>query len=100
MLDLIQFFMSIAGVSIPLGLMLIMAGRVRFRNELDTLVRITSAFGITIAAFWLVGHGLFASPSLLGIIGWGWDNIDHYASNLVDGLNLRTIFLFAVPPYW
>ncbi|MCV6548175.1 MAG: hypothetical protein OIF56_13005 [Cohaesibacter sp.] len=97
MLELIQFFMSIVGIAIPLGLLLIMAGRVRYRNELDTLVRITSAFGITIAAFWLIGHSLFASPSFAGVIGWNWGGIDTYASNLTDSLNLRTVFLFTIP---
>ncbi len=97
MLELIQFFMSIAGIAVPLGLLLIMAGRVRYRNELDTLVRITSAFGITIAAFWLIGHSLYSSPSLWGFVGWNWGAIDHYSNSMTNGLNLRTIFLFAIP---
>ncbi|MCT4656902.1 MAG: ammonium transporter [Cohaesibacter sp.] len=97
MLDLLQFFMSITGIAIPLGLLLIMAGRVRYRNELDTLVRIISAFGITIAAFWLIGHSLFASPSLWGVIGLGWGAFGEAGEHITTSDSLRTIFLFVLP---
>lgn len=97
MLEMLRFFMSMTGMAIPLGLLLMMAGRVRYRNELDTLVRVTSAFGITIAFYWLTGYSLSTSPSFHGLFGtgnWAFGRDEMLGG---DATNLQTIFLFSVP---
>ena len=52
MLEFARMFMSIAGLGLPLGLIMVLSGRVKYRNELDTFMRMVSAYCISIIAYW------------------------------------------------
>ena len=97
MQELAQLLMSVAGFGVPLGIMLLMAGRVKIRNEMDTLIRVISAFCVTMVCYWIVGQGLFHGDSVQGLFGLGWSAFSQ--TSLVGEVgDLRTIFLFSVPP--
>ncbi len=98
MLELAQFLTSLAGIGIPLGVLLLMSGRVKLKNELDTIVRIVSAFCIAIACYWLAGYSLSSTPSYYGLFGhgpWLFGRDDLMLDNASD---LRTLFLYSIPP--
>ena len=96
MLELAQLLMSLTGLGLPLGIMLLVAGRVKFRNELDTLTRCLSAFFLSVACYWLIGSGLYQGPSLSGLVGLRLGGLGG-GTSVLQAEDLRTIFLFVVP---
>ena len=97
MLELAQLLMTIAGLGLPMGILLLMSGRVKSRNELDTLTRIMTAFCISMVCFWLVGYGFFEGESYLGFVGSDLLLLDQERLfNEAD--DLRTVYLFSIPP--
>ena len=97
MLELAQLLMTIAGLGLPMGVMLLLSGRVKSRNELDTVTRIMTAFCLSLVCFWMFGYGLFEGKSYLGFVGTGFLMLDQV--ELFNGAeDLRTIYLFSIPP--
>ena len=97
MLQLAHFFTSLASITLPLGLLLLVSGRVKFKNELDVVVRVVAAFCIAMASYWVIGYSLSSTPSFWGVVGagdWVFDraNLDAKASDL------RVVCLFSLPP--
>lgn len=97
MLELAQFFTSLAGVALPLGILLVISGRVKLKNELDAIVRVLAAFCIAMACYWIIGYSLSTTPTHFGLFGSGNWFFGRDAM-LGDASNLRTIFLFSLPP--
>lgn len=97
MLEMAQFFTSLAGVALPLGILLVISGRVKLKNELDVIVRVLAAFCIAMACYWLVGYSLSTVPTHFGLFGSGNWLFDRSAL-VRDASNLRVIFLFSLPP--
>lgn len=96
MLELAQLLMSLAGFGLPLGIMLLMSGRVKIRNELDTLTRAICAFIVAFCCYWLIGHGLFTGSTLGGFIGLG-SSLNDQQDAFNSPENLRNTFLFSIP---
>ncbi|WP_316859419.1 hypothetical protein [uncultured Cohaesibacter sp.] len=97
MLDLARLLMSVAGLFIPAGLVMLMSGRVKYRNELDTNVRILTAFSLSLICYWLVGYGLLNGDTFHGFVGWNGSIIGR--SDLLSGeADLRVVSLFTIPP--
>lgn len=97
MLEMAQFFTSLAGIAIPLGILLIISGRVKLKNELDVVVRVLGAFCIAMACYWVIGYSLSTVPSQSGLFGTGKWFFDR-KTMIDDASNLRIIFLFSLPP--
>lgn len=97
MLELAQLLMTIAGLGLPMGVLLLMSGRVKSRNELDTLTRIMTAFCLSMVCFWLVGYGFFEGESYLGFVGTGLFLLNQ-GELFNEAEDLRTIYLFSIPP--
>ncbi|TLP45687.1 hypothetical protein FDK21_13195 [Cohaesibacter sp. CAU 1516] len=97
MLELAQLLMTIAGLGLPMGVLLLLSGRVKSRNELDTVTRIMTAFCLSLVCFWMFGYGLFEGESYLGFVGSGFLLLDQM--ELFNGAeDLRTVYLFSIPP--
>ena len=97
MLELVQFFMAIAGMAIPIGLTLTIAGRIRAKNEFDILIRVMTAFGLTTAMYWLIGYHLSTAEGLDGLFHLGSVAFERQDLKDSPGSDLRTIFLLSVP---
>ena len=94
MLELAQLLISVAGFGVPMGIMLLMAGRVRVRNEFDTLARSVAAFCIAMVCYWLVGRGLIESSSLFGFLGYGEGMLGFSDRGItVDDLHFTALFV-------
>ncbi|SNY92012.1 Ammonia channel protein AmtB [Cohaesibacter sp. ES.047] len=72
MLELAQFLMSMTGFGLPLGILLLMSGRVKARNELDTITRVVAGFCIGLVCYWLIGYSLISGRSVAGLFGLGF----------------------------
>ena len=96
MLELAQLLVTIAGLGLPTGILLLMSGRVKSRNELDTLTRIITAFCVSLVCFWLIGHGLFEGESYFGFVGTNLLAIKE-AEHFNGPEDLRLIYLFSIP---
>lgn len=97
MLEFARMFMSIAGLGLPLGLIMVLSGRVKYRNELDTFMRMVSAYCISIIAYWVVGYGLYSGETINGLIGMTKGFMQR--KDLLQGeQDLHLLVLFSVPP--
>nr|WP_321458253.1 hypothetical protein [uncultured Cohaesibacter sp.] len=92
-----QLLMSIAGLGLPMGLIMVMSGRVRYRNELDTFMRMIAAFCISVIAYWAVGYGLYSGDTIDGFVGLT-KGFFHRSDLMLGETDLRRLILFSVPP--
>ncbi|WP_319530903.1 hypothetical protein [uncultured Cohaesibacter sp.] len=96
MLELAHFLLSMTGFGLPLGILLLMAGRVKVRNELDTITRVVAGFCIGLVCYWLIGYSLFRGESVFGLFGlgvgiFGQIEIDYRVQEL------PVLFLYSLP---
>jgi ammonia channel protein AmtB len=96
MLELARLLLSMSGFLMPIGLMLMVSGRVRIKNEVDTLVRILSASIIALVLYWLVGYGLSSTPSFAGLFGLGGFAFGK-EELLRDAGQIENVLLFIIP---
>ncbi|WP_119306864.1 ammonium transporter [Cohaesibacter haloalkalitolerans] len=96
MLEFARMLMSILGLGLPFGLIMVMSGRVKYRNELDTFLRIIAAFCISIIAYWAIGYGLYSGETIQGFIG-STTGFSHRNDLLQGESDLRLLVLFSVP---
>ncbi|WP_321449033.1 hypothetical protein [uncultured Cohaesibacter sp.] len=97
MLEFARMFMSIAGLGLPMGLIMVLSGRVKYRNELDTFLRMVSAYCISIIAYWVIGYGLYSGETINGLIGSTKGFMQR--KDLLQGEpDLHLLVLFSVPP--
>ena len=97
MLEFARMFMSIAGLGLPMGLIMVLSGRVKYRNELDTFLRMVSAYCISIIAYWVIGYGLYSGQTINGFVG-AIKGFMHREDLLQGAPNLHLLVLFSVPP--
>ena len=96
MLEFARMLMSIAGLGLPMGLIMVLSGRVRYRNELDTFLRMVSAYCISMVIYWVIGYGLYSGDTIEGLIGS--TNGVLRRSDLMHGEpDLFLLVLFSIP---
>nr|WP_321462533.1 hypothetical protein [uncultured Cohaesibacter sp.] len=97
MLEFARMFMSIAGLGLPMGLIMVLSGRVRYRNELDTFLRLVSAYCISIILYWVIGYGIYSGDTIHGMVGANGGILNRL--DLMQGEpDLYLLVLFAIPP--
>ncbi len=96
MLEFARMLMSILGLGLPFGLIMVMSGRVKYRNELDTVLRLVAAFCISEITYWAIGYGLYSGDSIQGFIG-STTGFFHRKDLLQGEPDLRLLVLFSVP---